>query len=106
DFRQGHRLFLLGKQPRSDEFIRHVTKKFVTTWLVFILSGRRSLRHERLPCSSSVWNLRRARQRAWRLDVFLASASTLGQVYWRADALCYYSAHQHTQQGSDYRFDR
>jgi hypothetical protein len=53
-----------------------------------------------------VWDLRRARQRAWRQDVFLASASTPGQVYWYADALCYYPAHQHTQQGFDYRFCR
>src|SRR5215468_10795168 len=40
-------IFLLREHPRSDEFIRHVTNKFVTTWRVFIVSGRRS-RHERL----------------------------------------------------------
>src|SRR5262249_54336799 len=36
------RRFLLWKWPRSDEFIRHVTNKFVTTWRVFIASGRRN----------------------------------------------------------------
>src|SRR5215510_2321560 len=36
--------------PRSNDFSRYgaVTTKVVTTWRVFIVSGRRSLRHERL----------------------------------------------------------
>src|SRR5262245_44596930 len=32
--------FLLRNHPRSDEFIRHVTNKFVTTWWrIFFVSG-------------------------------------------------------------------
>src|SRR5262249_36280550 len=52
---------LLGKPPRSNEFIRHVTNKFVTTWLVFIGSGRRS-RHERL-LRESITKKRRTRRK-------------------------------------------
>jgi len=48
--------------------------------------------------------LRRKHRRAWRHDGFLASAAIPGQVYWDADALCYYPAHQHIQQGSNCRF--
>jgi hypothetical protein len=47
---------------------------------------------------------RREHRRAWRHGGFLASADISGQIYWDAEALCYYPAHQHTQQGSDYRF--
>src|SRR5262249_29462014 len=46
-----------------------------------------------LLCSSAVWNLRRAHRRAWRQDGFLARAAKSGQVYWDAEALCYYLAH-------------
>jgi len=50
--------------------------------------------------------LRPWRLRAWRQEGFLASAAERRQVYRDAEVLCYYPAHQHTQQGSDHRFGR